>query len=51
MSSQDKALECSDCGITFTFSAEDQEFYQSKGNTHRPVHSQDTLDSLERSHP
>ncbi len=36
MSFQDKTLECSDCGTTFTFSAEDQEFFQSKGYTNEP---------------
>jgi CxxC-x17-CxxC domain-containing protein len=36
MSFQDKSLECSDCGNTFTHSAEDQEFYQSKGFTNEP---------------
>ena len=36
MSFQDKEFQCSDCGITFTHSAEDQEFYQSKGYTNEP---------------
>ena len=36
MSFQDKSLQCSDCGTTFTFSAEDQEFFQSKGYTNEP---------------
>ena len=36
MSFQDKSLECSDCGATFTFSAEEQEFFQSKGYTNEP---------------
>ena len=36
MSFQDKSLTCSDCGATFTFSAEDQEFFQSKGYTNEP---------------
>ncbi len=36
MSFQDKSIQCSDCGITFTFSAEDQEFFQSKGYTNEP---------------
>ena len=36
MSFQDKSLECSDCGITFTHSAEDQEFFQEKGFTNEP---------------
>ena len=36
MSYQDKALQCSDCGATFTFSAEEQDFYRSKGYTNEP---------------
>ena len=32
----DKSLQCSDCGATFTFSAEEQEFFQSKGYTNEP---------------
>ena len=36
MSFQDKSIQCSDCGITFTHSAEDQEFFQSKGYTNEP---------------
>jgi len=36
MSFQDKSLECSDCGTTFTFSVEEQEFFQSKGYTNEP---------------
>ena len=36
MSFQDKSLQCSDCGVSFTHSAEDQEFYQSKGYTNEP---------------
>ena len=36
MSFQDKSLQCSDCGATFTHSVEDQEFYQSKGYTNEP---------------
>ncbi len=36
MSFQDKSIQCSDCGATFTFSAEDQEFFQSKGYTNEP---------------
>ncbi|HEU65954.1 MAG TPA: zinc-binding protein [Chloroflexi bacterium] len=36
MSFQNKSLQCSDCGVTFTFSAEDQEFFQSKGYTNEP---------------
>ena len=36
MSFQDKSLECSDCGATFTFSAEEQQFFASKGYTNEP---------------
>ena len=36
MSFQDKSLQCSDCGATFTFSAEDQEFFESRGYTNEP---------------
>jgi CxxC-x17-CxxC domain-containing protein len=36
MAFTDKSLTCSDCGATFTFSAEDQEFFQSKGYTNEP---------------
>jgi len=36
MSFQDKSIRCSDCGTTFTFSAEDQEFFLSKGYTNEP---------------
>ncbi len=36
MSFQDKSIQCFDCGTTFTFSAEEQEFFQSKGYTNEP---------------
>ncbi len=36
MSFQDKTLQCSDCGIAFTHSAEDQEFFREKGFTNEP---------------
>ncbi len=36
MSLQDKSIQCSDCGTTFTFSAGEQEFFQSKGFTNEP---------------
>ena len=36
MSFSDKSIQCSDCGVTFTHSAEDQEFFQSKGYTNEP---------------
>ena len=36
MSVQDKSLQCSDCGATFTFSTGEQEFFASKGYTNEP---------------
>jgi CxxC-x17-CxxC domain-containing protein len=33
---QDKTLQCSDCSTQFTFSAAEQEFFQSKGYTNEP---------------
>jgi len=36
MSFQEKSIQCSDCGATFTFSAEEQEFFQSRGYTNEP---------------
>ena len=36
MSFEEKSLQCSDCGTTFAFSAEEQEFFQSKGYTNEP---------------
>ena len=36
MSFEDKSLQCSDCGATFTFSTEEQEFFASKGYTNEP---------------
>ncbi|MFO8143183.1 MAG: CxxC-x17-CxxC domain-containing protein [Dehalococcoidales bacterium] len=36
MSFEEKVIQCSDCGNTFTFSAEEQEFFASKGYTNEP---------------
>ena len=36
MSFEDKTLQCVNCGSTFTFSASEQEFFQSKGYTNEP---------------
>ena len=36
MALQDKQLTCADCGSAFTFSAAEQEFFQSKGYTNEP---------------
>lgn len=36
MSFQEKSLQCADCGATFTFTAEEQEFFQSRGYVNEP---------------
>jgi N-acetylglutamate synthase-like GNAT family acetyltransferase len=36
MSYQDKSIQCSDCKTTFTFTAGEQEFFQTKGFTNEP---------------
>ena len=36
MGFEEKSLQCSDCGATFAFTAEEQEFFQSKGYTNEP---------------
>jgi hypothetical protein len=36
MSFQDKTIQCADCGIIFTFTAGQQEFFASKGLTNEP---------------
>jgi CxxC-x17-CxxC domain-containing protein len=36
MSFQDKSIQCFDCGTTFTFSAEEQEQFASRGYTNEP---------------
>ncbi len=36
MSYQDKQLQCADCGTPFTFTAQEQEFFASKGYTNEP---------------
>jgi len=36
MSFQEKTLQCTDCGADFAFTAEEQEFFQSKGYTNEP---------------
>jgi hypothetical protein len=36
MSFQDKSLQCADCKTTFTFTAGEQDFYQTKGFTNEP---------------
>ena len=36
MSFEDKTLQCSDCGQQFTFTAGEQEFYESRGLQNEP---------------
>jgi len=36
VSFQDKSIQCCDCGTTFTFNAEEQELFRSKGYTNEP---------------
>ena len=36
MSFEEKSLQCADCGAAFVFSAEEQEFFASKGYTNEP---------------
>ncbi len=36
MSFQDKTIQCSDCGTTFTFTASEQEQFASRGYTNEP---------------
>ena len=36
MAFEDKQLTCADCGASFTFTAAEQEFFQSKGYTNEP---------------
>ena len=36
MSFQDKSIQCSDCGTTFTFSADEQEQFAQRGYTNAP---------------
>jgi CxxC-x17-CxxC domain-containing protein len=36
MSFQDKSLQCSDCGNTFTFTVTEQEYFHTRGYTNSP---------------
>jgi len=36
MGFQDKSIQCADCGTDFSFTAGEQEFFQSKGYTNEP---------------
>ena len=36
MAYEDKTLECQDCGVEFTFSAQEQEYFASRGFENEP---------------
>jgi len=36
MAFEDRSLQCCDCGVTFTFTASEQESFASRGFTHDP---------------
>lgn len=36
MNFQDKSIQCSDCGASFTFTATEQEYFETKGFTNEP---------------
>ena len=36
MSFQDKTITCAECGVSFTFTASEQEFFAGKGFTNEP---------------
>ena len=36
MSFQDKSIQCAECNVSFTFSVQDQEYFQTKGFTNEP---------------
>jgi len=36
MSFEDKSLQCADCGTAFTFSADEQELFATRGYTNEP---------------
>lgn len=41
MSFTDKSLQCADCGTTFTFTSNEQEFFAEKGFTNEPKRCSD----------
>jgi len=59
MSFSDKSIQCSDCGATFTFSASEQELFQSRGYTNEPKRcptcprqgSQNAMETAVTEHP
>jgi|SRR3990172_8933273 len=51
MSFEDKSLQCSDCGTTFTFTANEQDFYKSKGYTNEPKRCPDCRQARKTERP
>ncbi len=51
MSFEDKSIQCSDCGNTFTFTAEEQEQYQSRGYTNDPKRCPECRQARKSSRP
>jgi hypothetical protein len=43
----EKTLECRDCAIAFTFSADEQEFFASEGYTKEPGRCQSCRETLD----
>lgn len=41
MEKKDEVIVCKDCGKEFTFTVRDQEFYEEKGFTNKPVRCKD----------
>lgn len=49
MEYQDKAIKCKDCGEEFVFTANEQEFYASKGFTNEPQRCKSCRDARKNS--
>ena len=45
MNFSDKSIQCSDCGATFTFSADEQELFESRGYTNEPKRCRECRDA------
>ena len=51
MAYQDKSIVCSDCGSTFTFSADEQEQFASRGYTNEPKRCSTCRDARKAKQP
>lgn len=49
MSFTDKTLQCKDCGVDFTFTAREQEFYAQKGFQNEPTRCKPCRDNRKSS--